>query len=95
MSEELVEPTEVKKIKARTAFIVIQAENGSYYALNSLSTPIEAQAPASLQDIKVGCQEIRDAIVRTDIVNSITALFTQKPASEDPEGAQEVPASTL
>lgn len=77
MSEEVVQE-EKKSIQAKTAFIVIQTANGSYYALNQLDTPIDVQHVASLQDMKVGCQEIRDAIYRTDIVNSVKAALEPK-----------------
>lgn len=71
--------SEKESIKAKTAFIVIQTESGSYYVLNKLDTPIDAQHLASLQDIKVGCQEVRDAIYRNDIVNSVIAGLAPKP----------------
>ena len=65
-------------IKAKTAFMVVQALNGTYYALNQLDTPVDVEHMASLQDMKVGCQEIRDAVYRTDIVNSVKAILTPK-----------------
>ncbi len=80
MSEEITNETSAKEpIKAKTAFMVVQAPNGSFYALNQLDTPVDAEHLATLQDMKVGCQEIRDAIYRTDIVNSVKALFAPKP----------------
>lgn len=82
MSEEVAQQEEKPTIQAVTAFIVIQATNGTYYALNQLDTPIDVQHVASLQDMKVGCQEIRDAIYRTDIVNSVKAILT--PKTEEP-----------
>lgn len=75
MSEEA---TEKQPIKARTAFMVVQAPNGSYYALNQLDTPVDVDHMATLQDMKIGCQEIRDAIYRTDIVNSVKAILEPK-----------------
>lgn len=79
MSEDITNETPAKEpIKAKIAFMVVQASNGSYYALNQLDTPVDAEHLATLQDIKVGCQEIRDAIYRTDIVNSVKALFAPK-----------------
>lgn len=73
MSEETNET-----IKAKTAFIVVQDLNGGYYALNSLDKSIEADHPATLQEMKVACQEIRDAVYRADIVNSVKAIFEAK-----------------
>ena len=81
--------SENEVIKARTAFIVLQSETGAYYALNSLDKKIEVERSATLQDIKVACGEVRDAVFRADITNSIASLFAQKPAVE----AQEVDTS--
>lgn len=78
MTEEVKETAEVTPIKAKTAFMVIQGENGAFYALNGLSTPVDVEHVATLQDMKIGCQEIRDAIYRTDIVNSVKALLEPK-----------------
>lgn len=69
---------QAKPLKAKTAFIIIQAESGNYYALNTLDTQIEVEAPATLHDMKIGCQEIRDAIYRNDIVDSVKAALTPK-----------------
>ena len=76
MSEEIVEKQVVKAI---TAFMVIQAENGAFYAVNDLNTELDVQRKATLLDMKTGCREIGDAFIRTDIVNSVKALFAPKP----------------
>lgn len=73
MSEESTE-----KIKAKTAFIIVQDVNGGFYALNSLDKEIEVERPATMQDMKIACQEIRDAVFRADIVNSVKAIFEAK-----------------
>lgn len=75
MTEETAEKT---AIQAQTAFMVVQGPNGAFYALNQLDTPVDVARVATLQDMKIGCQEIRDAIYRTDIVNSVKALLEQK-----------------
>ena len=83
MSEELVQPEEtvVEKpaIKAKTAFMVIQAENGGYYAINNLDTALDIQHLATLLDIKAGCREIGDAFLRNDIVAALKPLLAPKP----------------
>lgn len=76
MSEEIVEK---HVIKAITAFMVIQAENGAFYAVNDLSSELEVQRKSTLLDIKTGCREIGDAFLRTDIINSIKGILDQKP----------------
>lgn len=86
--------TENEAIKAKTAFIVLQSENGAYYALNSLDKKIEIERPASLQDIKVACGEVRDAIFRADVTNSILTALTQKTAPETVSEVQELDDST-
>jgi len=79
MSEEIVEKPVVKAI---TAFMVIQAENGAFYAVNDLNTELEVQRKATLLDMKTGCREIGDAFIRTDIINAVKGLLT--PKSEEP-----------
>lgn len=70
---------EIQVIKAITAFMVIQAENGSFYAVNDITSDLEVQRKANFQDIKTGCREIGDAFLRTDIVNAIKPLLAPKP----------------
>lgn len=70
---------EKEVIKAITAFMVIQAENGVFYAVNDITSELEVQRKANLQDIKFGCREIGDAFLRTDIVNAIKPLLAPKP----------------
>ena len=83
--------TENEVIKARTAFVVIQNEAGSYFAINSLDKKIETQHPASLQDIKVACTEVRDAIFRADLTNSIMSVLAPKPAPAPQESDTSAP----
>lgn len=85
--------SENEAIKAKTAFIVLQSENGAYFALNSLDKKIEIERPASLQDIKIACGEVRDAIVRADITNSILTALTPKVAPEAVSEVQELETS--
>jgi len=70
-------------IKAQSAFLIVQRENGAYLAVTDLDSKVEVQRPVSLQDIKVACREISDAVVRADLLNSIKALFT--PPAPDSE----------
>lgn len=70
---------EKEPITAKTAFMVIQNENGMYYAVNDLESPINVQFKASVQDIKIGCREIVDAVARTDMYNLINAVLAQNP----------------
>lgn len=81
MTEDIA-VTEDNVIKARTAFLIIQDLNGGYYALNTLDKQVNVEKAATLQDMKVACQEIRDAIYRADIANAIKGILDEK--SEEP-----------
>lgn len=81
MSEEV--------LKAQIAFIVVQTASGSYLALTNLDTKVEAIRPASLQDIKVACREIGDAVVRADLVNAVKGLLEPQAVNTEETSAPE------
>lgn len=71
-------------IKAQIAFLVVQSPSGAYLAVTDLDTKIEVARSVSLQDIKVACREIGDAVVRADLVNSVKGLLeAQAPKTEE------------
>lgn len=72
MSEET---TVDKTVQAQIAFLVVQNANGAYLAINDLDTKVEVARPASLQDMKIACQEITEAINRAVLVNTIKGVF--------------------
>ncbi|MFJ3271063.1 hypothetical protein [Streptomyces sp. NPDC086776] len=45
-------------LKARTAFVIVQHENGEWEAINDLSKPVTAEHPASVLEMKFGASEV-------------------------------------
>lgn len=86
MSEEI----EKEKMKGITAFIVVQGEGGNYFAINDLTVDLDVERRASLQDMKLACEEIKEAIVRNDIVTALKAALDQKPEETEPVSIHEV-----
>ncbi|MET9360326.1 hypothetical protein ABZX93_05405 [Streptomyces sp. NPDC006632] len=45
-------------LKVRTAFMVVQHENGEWEALSDISKPVTAEHPASVIEMKFGSSEV-------------------------------------
>ncbi|MFJ4739021.1 hypothetical protein [Streptomyces sp. NPDC088775] len=45
-------------LKARTAFMIVQHENGEWEAISDLSKSVTAEHPASVLDMKFGASEV-------------------------------------
>ncbi|MEV6310042.1 hypothetical protein AB0M10_15760 [Streptomyces sp. NPDC051840] len=47
-----------KDLSVRTAFLVVQHENGEWEALSDLTKTVEAEHPASVMEMKFGAAEV-------------------------------------
>ncbi len=56
-----------EELAVESAFIVFKREDGSFFATTDLSTIATVAKPATVFDVKHGCQEILDTI-KTDII---------------------------
>lgn len=45
-------------LKVRTAFMVVQHENGEWEAVSDVSKPVTAEHPPSVIEMKFGCAEV-------------------------------------
>ena len=79
------EPVEVE-----TAFIVIKDADMGYMVVRDLTQPFTVTRTVTTRDIKFGCQDIVDAIVREDTVAAVTQRLAQNNQSESERTASSI-----
>lgn len=85
--------TEVTK-KARTAFTVVQEENGSYQVLSDVNQKIEIDHKPTLLDIRLACGELQHAILRNEAINAVMAVLAQNNDKTEPVATDSEEVST-
>ena len=71
-----------EKKKAKIAFTVVQNPSGFYEVLTDAPENVEVERQPSIVDIKLACIEIKDAILRNEVINSVLGILAQKEAKE-------------
>ncbi len=86
MSENIdsVESTEVaapEAVEVETVFFVIKDKDGSFKVVTDISKKLKLDRQASINDIRLGCQEIsRIMDIRQTAETVVSLLNAQKPA---------------
>lgn len=79
------EPVEVE-----TAFIVIKDAELGYMVVKDLTQPFIVSRAVTVRDIKFGCQDVVDAIIREDMVTAISQRLAQNTQSESERTASSI-----
>ena len=74
-----------------TAFLIIKKESGDWYATAELGMKPNIQRPASMEDIKHGCQDIVESMLQTNIAFTVTNMLKGYLAT--PEAEKDVSSS--
>jgi hypothetical protein len=93
-NEEVTETTEATEVaqpfKADTAFMVIKTSADTWHIMTDLSNPIEIERVAGINEVRMACSEVANAITQQQIAAMVASVLTpQQSADSVPETESE------
>ena len=80
----------IKKSSESKATNIVKDAEAGYMVVSDLAQPFTIDHTATTRDIKFGCLDIVDAIVREDLVLAVTQRLAQNTQSESEKAASSI-----